>query len=268
MKIRLFQVDAFTDQLFKGNPAAVCPLENWLPDETMQQIALENNLSETAFIVPKGEGFEIRWFTPQVEVDLCGHATLASAHVYFAELAYPETQIVFHSKSGPLTIMRYELGYAMDFPTDTITAIEPTKEIIDLLEISPKALYKGSSDYMVILEEEANVQAYDPDFQKLAKLPTRGIIVTAKGETVDFVSRFFAPQVGINEDPVTGSAHTTLTPYWAQQLNKQTLTARQISEREGNMTCVHKGNRVELIGRAITYLKGEIEVLHPQIRSV
>lgn len=260
MKIKLFQVDAFTDQLFKGNPAAVCPLENWLPDNTMQQIAAENNLSETAFIVSQGEAFEIRWFTPQIEVDLCGHATLASAHVYFEELEYPAAQIVFHSKSGPLTIMRHELGYSMDFPTDTITAIEPTKKIIDLLELSPKAIYKGSSDYMVIVEEEASVKAYDPDFQKLAQLPARGIIVTAKGDRVDFVSRFFGPQVGINEDPVTGSAHTTLTPYWAKQLNKQTLTARQISERQGNLTCVYKGDRVELIGRAVTYLKGEMEV--------
>jgi len=260
MKIKLFQVDAFTDQLFKGNPAAVCPLDNWLPDETMQQIALENNLSETAFIVPKGKAFEIRWFTPQVEVELCGHATLASAHVYFAELEYPAEQIVFHSKSGPLTIKRHELGYAMDFPADATTAIEPTKELTDLLEISPKAIYKGLSDYMVILEDEASVQAYDPDFQKLIKLPARGVIVTAKGETVDFVSRFFGPQVGINEDPVTGSAHTLLTPYWATQLNKQTLTAKQLSERQGNLTCIHKGDRVELIGHAITYLKGEIEV--------
>ncbi len=260
MKLKLFQVDAFTNQLFKGNPAAVCPLATWLPDKTMQQIALENNLSETAFIVPKGEAFEIRWFTPQVEVDLCGHATLASAHVYFAELDYPEAQIVFHSKSGPLVIKRHELGYAMDFPTDAISSIEPTKEMVELLGISPKSIYKGKSDYMVIVDEEATVQAYEPDFQELVKLPARGIIVTAKGDSVDFVSRFFAPQCGINEDPVTGSAHTTLTPYWAKQLNKQTLTARQISDRQGNLTCIYKGDRVELIGHAITYLSGEIKV--------
>jgi len=258
MKIQLYQVDAFTDTLFKGNPAAVCPLDQWLPDTTMQQIAAENNLSETAFIVPKGKDFEIRWFTPSVEVKLCGHATLASAHVYFSELDYNKEQIVLHSKSGPLIVKRQEQGYAMDFPADPATEISITQDYVDVFGQQPVAIFKGASDYLVILKEEANVRNFRPDFIKIAQLKARGVIISAKGKEVDFVSRFFGPKVGVNEDPVTGSAHTTLAPYWAAVLQKKQLQARQLSKRGGVISCIHQGDRVTLIGNAVTYLRGAI----------
>lgn len=260
MKIPMYQVDAFTDTIFKGNPAAVCPLDQWLPDVTMQQIAAENNLSETAFIVSKRKEISIRWFTPTVEVKLCGHATLASAHVYFSELGYAADTLIFNSKSGPLIIKRQEQGYSMDFPADSAKAIPITEEHIALLNQQPNALLKGETDYLVILDKEESIRGFQPDFNKLAKLEARGVIISAKGKEVDFVSRFFAPKVGVNEDPVTGSAHTTLAPYWASQLHKTKLTARQLSKREGQLTCIHQGDRVILIGNAVTYMKGEISI--------
>jgi predicted PhzF superfamily epimerase YddE/YHI9 len=226
MKIPIYQVDAFTNERFKGNPAAVCPLSDWLPDAVMQNIAAENNLAETAFIVAAGAQYEIRWFTPTVEVDLCGHATLASAFVLFNELGFAEDQINFVShRSGPLSVTKIGSVLALNFPVDS------------LIELP-----------------------FKPDFEALKVHQVRGIIVTALGETTDFVSRFFGPACGVNEDPVTGSAHTTLTPYWASVLGKNELTARQLSLRTGSLSCKLLGDRVEIAGEAMLYLRGEINV--------
>ena len=259
MNLTIYQADAFTDKLFGGNPAAVCPLKEWLPDEIMQKIALENNLSETAFIVPDGSDYAIRWFTPAVEVDLCGHATLATAHICFTELKHPAKKIIFHSKSGPLTVYQSTYGYTMDFPIDPIQQVElPLKMVEALGGVTPIAVFKGSSDYLVLLDSEQTVAQLQPNFGVMANIPARGIIVTAKGETVDIVSRFFGPQSGIDEDPVTGSAHTTLIPFWAKKLDKTNLTAQQLSKRGGNLFCELKEERVLISGNAITFLKGSI----------
>lgn len=261
MKIPIYQVDAFSDQLFKGNPAAVCPLANWLPDELMQNIAQENNLAETAFIVPKGNGFEIRWFTPTVEVDLCGHATLASAYVVFHELGHADEQVNFHSpRSGPLTVTKSGGQLVLDFPCDTIEQI--TVEPIHSVGLSkaPLAVYQGKTDLLFVYETEADIRNLQPDFEALKIHLVRGIIVTAPGENIDFVSRFFGPACGVNEDPVTGSAHTTLAPYWSSILGKQTMTAMQLSQRTGSLTCSLKGDRVEIAGKSVLYLRGEINV--------
>jgi PhzF family phenazine biosynthesis protein len=261
MKIPIYQVDAFSNQLFKGNPAAVCPLTEWLPDELMQNIAQENNLAETAFIVPATEGYEIRWFTPTVEVDLCGHATLASAHVVFHELGYSGDKIEFLShRSGPLTVTKRGSELVLDFPCDTLEqmAVEPIHS--SGLSKAPRAVFKGKTDYLFVYDAEADIRALQPDFEDLKMHPVRGIIVTAPGEKVDFVSRFFGPACGVNEDPVTGSAHTTLTPYWSSVLGKTTLTALQLSQRTGSLTCTLKGDRVEIAGQSMLYLRGEILV--------
>jgi PhzF family phenazine biosynthesis protein len=261
MKISIFQVDAFSDQLFKGNPAAVCPLTEWLPDELMQNIAQENNLAETAFIVPANEGYEIRWFTPTVEVDLCGHATLASAHVVFQELGHSGEKVEFYSpRSGPLTVTKRGDELVLDFPSDTISQIDVEPLHSTGLSKAPKAVYKGKTDYLFVYDTEAEIRALIPDFEALKTHPVRGIIVTAPGEKVDFVSRFFGPACGVNEDPVTGSAHTTLTPYWSSVIGKTTLNARQLSQRTGSLTCTLKGDRVEIAGKSVLYLRGEINV--------
>jgi len=261
MKIRLFQVDAFTDTLFGGNPAAVCPLHEWLPETTMQAIAAENNLAETAFIVENGNRYEIRWFTPVVEVDLCGHATLAAAHVAFNYLHYAEDRIEFYSlRSGILSVRRNNDLLTLDFPVDKYGKIATPAVLSRALGIEPMETYKGKTDFMAILPSEEDVKNITPDFVLLSTLDARGVIVTAEGTSVDFVSRFFAPQSGINEDPVTGSAHTTLTPYWAKELGKNELTAIQLSPRKGHLQCTYLGDRVEISGYAVTYLKGEIEV--------
>ena len=260
MEITIYQVDAFTDKLFGGNPAAVCPLEDWLPDETMQQIALENNLSETAFVVSDGKKYTIRWFTPLVEVDLCGHATLAAAHVYFSELKIPTKKIVFQSKSGPLTVTKKKTVYKMDFPKDDLQLIDTPLAIKSALACQPIATYQGKSDYLVILPTQQAVEELQPDFALLSTLPVRGVIVSAQGTKVDMVSRFFAPQCGIDEDPVTGSAHTSLTPFWAKQLKKNKLSALQLSKRGGVLNCALKGDRVAISGNAITYLKGVVNI--------
>ena len=261
MKIPIFQVDAFSDQLFKGNPAAVCPLNEWLPDELMQNIAQENNLAETAFIVPANEGYEIRWFTPTVEVDLCGHATLASAHVVFQELGHSGEKVEFYSpRSGPLTVTKRGDELVLDFPSDTISQIDVEPLHSTGLSKAPKAVYKGKTDYLFVYDTEAEIRALIPDFEALKTHPVRGIIVTAPGEKVDFVSRFFGPACGVNEDPVTGSAHTTLTPYWSSVTGKRTLNARQLSQRTGSLTCTLKGDRVEIAGKSVLYLRGEINV--------
>ena len=259
MKLKIYQVDAFTNQLFAGNPAAVCPLDNWLEDSLMLQIAAENNLAETAFIVKNQQQFDIRWFTPTVEVDLCGHATLASAFIIFKELGYRSSSILFHShRSGALKVSREGDHLILNFPADILREVGIEEISLCDFSIKPQSVYKGKSDYMVVFENEEQIRALAPDFQQMKKIAARGIIVTAPGNEVDFVSRFFAPQSGIQEDPVTGSAHTSLTPFWSKRLNKTRLSARQLSERGGDLTCTDLKDRVEISGQCVLYLKGEI----------
>lgn len=260
MTLNLYQVDAFTNQIFKGNPAAIIPLEKWLPDETMQALAAENNLSETAFIIPKGDDFELRWFTPAIEVRLCGHATLATAHVLFEQLNYKEDSIRFHTKSGVLTVEKEEDFLVMNFPADELEEIAILKEVQDGLGAKVEKLYKGKDDYLAILDSQQTLEQLTPDFRMLTQLDSRGIIATAKGEEFDFVSRGFFPKAGIDEDPVTGSAHTTLTPYWSNVLGKKTLTARQLSQRTGDLICTLDSDRVLLKGQAVLYLVGKVRV--------
>ncbi|HEY3383688.1 MAG TPA: PhzF family phenazine biosynthesis protein [Vicinamibacterales bacterium] len=260
MELRMYQIDAFADRLFSGNPAAVCPLESWLPDEVMQQIAAENNLAETAFYIRHDGGFDLRWFTPAVEVDLCGHATLAAAHVVFTHDCFPHDTIQFTSKSGILRVRRDGDRLVLDFPVDTVEPVTVPQILIDALGREPIESYRGKTDYMLVYGVEEHVAGLTPDLVDLATVPARGIIVTAPGRQVDFVSRFFAPQVGVPEDPVTGSAHTTLTPYWAARLGKNELTARQLSKRQGSLRCTLVGNRVDIAGRAVPYLEGTITI--------
>ncbi len=255
-----YQVDAFTDRLFGGNPAAVCLLDRWPEDSLLQAIAAENNLSETAFVVPEGEIFALRWFTPVAEVDLCGHATLASAHVLFRERKHADTELTFQTRSGQLFVRRRESGYAMNFPlTPSYPVDVPPEALLKGLGFSPEAVYEGT-DYLAIYPSEAHIRRLQPDFSLLRQLDRRGVIVTAPGEEVDFVSRFFAPKLGVPEDPVTGSAHTQLAPYWASHLGKRKLRAWQLSRRGGALVCEVTDYRVILIGQAVTYLRGEIEV--------
>ena len=261
MKIPIYQVDAFSDQLFKGNPAAVCPLVEWLPDELMQNIAFENNLAETAFIVPSGDGYKIRWFTPTVEVDLCGHATLASAHVVFHELGHTSEDVHFLShRSGPLLVSKRGDQLVLNFPCDVMEELAVDPVYSTGLAISPRTVFKGKTDLLFIYESESDILNLQPDFEALKIHQVRGIIVTAPGEKTDFVSRFFGPNSGGNEDPVTGSAHTTLMPYWHSVLGKQTMTAMQLSQRTGFLTCTLQGDRVEIAGKSVLYLRGEINV--------
>ncbi len=260
MNLPLYQVDAFTDKLFAGNPAAVCPLTDWLPDKLMQNIAMENNLAETAFTVPSGQDFHIRWFTPVAEVDLCGHATLATAHIFFNHLKHPGNEIRFHSRSGVLPVRKNADVLTLDFPADEIEPCEILPIFTNGLNLKPMKAFKGRLDYMLVFENESQVRSLNPDFRILSGLESRGVIVTATGTDADFISRYFAPQFGIDEDPATGSAHTTLTPYWANILGKNELTAIQISPRKGYLQCKHLGKRVEISGKAKTYLVGEIRV--------
>jgi len=258
---KMYQVDAFTDKLFSGNPAAVCILDKWLSDNVMQSIGNENNLAETAFLVPKGKDFEIRWFTPTMEVDLCGHATLASAFVLYNLLDYRGSLIRFHSpRSGLLSVSKHEDLFLLDFPTDTMEKIFGAQiEIIEkCIGVKPIELYKGNTDYIAVVDSEHSVLTLRPDFEKIALIDARGLAVTAKGEHVDFVSRFFAPQSGINEDPVTGSAHTSLLPVWSKKLGKTRLTANQLSTRGGQLYCEFKNDRCLIGGKARLYLTGEI----------
>lgn len=259
MKLKLYQVDAFADRLFEGNPAAVCPLKEWLPDEELRKIAMENNLSETAYFVEEGDGYRLRWFTPVAEVDLCGHATLASAYVLFEHMDYSDPEIVFESNSGPLRVRREQDLLKMNFPTTLGNEVDSPKELMDALGTDAGEVYKAT-DYMVVLESEEQVRRLDPNFFLLNRIDTRGVIVTAPGEEFDFVSRFFAPALGIDEDPVTGSAHTMLAPYWSEKLNKKALRARQVSKRGGTVFCTMLDNRVEIAGKAVTYLKGVINI--------
>lgn len=258
MKLPIYQADAFTSKLFGGNPAAVVPLQEWLSDEQMQNIAAENNLSETSFFVPEGNGYRLRWFTPTVEVDLCGHATLATAHILFEELNYDQDEIIFKTKSGLLTVSREKDRLVMNFPAAEMPKVEAPMVLFKALGIKRNSNVYKTDDYMIVLDSEEDVVRLLPDFNMLNEVNARGIIVTAPGDNVDFVSRFFAPQSGINEDPVTGSAHTKTAPYWSKKLGKEVLEARQLSNRRGEITCRIKKDRVEILGKAKTYLKGEI----------
>ncbi|HPE75232.1 MAG TPA: PhzF family phenazine biosynthesis protein [Draconibacterium sp.] len=260
MKLKIYQVDAFAENIFEGNPAAVIPLKRWLPDETLQKIALENNLSETAFFISLETGFQIRWFTPLAEVKLCGHATLASAHVLFQHLNYNESEIRFQSRSGILKVKKENDLIVLDFPASKISEIEIPEDLISAFNIQPKKCIKGRDDFMLIFENESTVSQLKPDFQQLVEAKTRGVICTSKSEKYDFVSRFFAPAVGVNEDPVTGSAHTMLIPYWSKELDKKEMIAKQISARGGVLHCKNLDERVEIGGKAVTYLIGEIIV--------
>lgn len=260
MKLSIYQVDAFTDTLFAGNPAAVVPLREWLRDEQMQNIAAENNLSETAFFAKEGDSYRLRWFTPTTEVDLCGHATLATAHVLFEELGFEGEEIVFKTKSGILTVGREGGMLRMNFPAMEMPSVKPPEVLFKALGLKKASDVYKTDDYMIVVDSESEVAAVKPDMKMLKEIPARGVIVTAKGDEVDFVSRFFAPQSGVDEDPVTGSAHTKSAPYWSKKLGKKELKARQISKRGGDLTCRMKGDRVEILGHAVTYLTGEINL--------
>lgn len=259
MKLKIYQVDAFTLELFGGNPAAVCPLESWLAEELMQKIAAENNLAETAFYVKNDIGYEIRWFTPTVEVDLCGHATLASAFVLFNFEGHENDEVIFSSlRSGTLKVKKNEDLLTLDFPTDKIENTDLTPELLKCFNANPTEAFKGKTDYLLVFNNEQEIKNLQPDLTSISKLKARGIIATAKGDEVDFVSRFFGPQSGVDEDPVTGSAHTTLIPYWADKIGKKELSAIQLSARKGFLQCKYLGERVEISGHCRLYLKGEI----------
>ena len=258
MQLPIYQVDAFASALFSGNPAAVCPLQSWLPDYVMQAIAAENNLSETAFFVPNESGYHLRWFTPAAEVDFCGHATLATAHVLFSELDFQNEEILFTTRVGILKVKNTQKGYAMDFPADPPKMAEMPPHIVQALGLKPSGFYRGTDDFLAILEHEEQVMNLQPDFTLINQLPARGLVVTAPGKNHDFISRGFFPQVGINEDPVTGSAHTMLLPFWSNRLDKKRLTARQGGNRQGELIGTLMEDRVVLEGPATTYLKGQI----------
>jgi len=257
--MELYQIDAFANKPFEGNPAAICPLESWLPDELMQSIATENNLSETAFFVPNDSGYQIRWFTPVHEVNLCGHATLAAAYVIFTILDHKENKISFASKSGILTVTRDEECLEMDFPTQPPKQCSIPEQIIKAFGIPPIECLK-SEDYLVVFENEECILNAKPNMSLLSELDLRGVAITARGNNYDFVTRFFAPKYGINEDPVTGSAFTQLIPYWSKKLGKNNLTAKQMSKRGGEVGCVYAGERVLISGKATKYMAGKIEV--------
>jgi PhzF family phenazine biosynthesis protein len=257
-RIPYYEVDAFANRLFRGNPAGVCPLEKWLDDALMQSIAAENNLAETAFFVPRDSDYELRWFTPTIEIDLCGHATLASAFILFSELGYRGDSVRFHSKSGPLAVSRTGDVLTLDFPSRPPGPCTTPKALIDGLGMQPIEVLKAR-DYFAIFANVEDVRLLQPDFNLLRTLDQK-VIVTAPGTDCDFVSRFFAPTAGVNEDPVTGSAHCTLIPYWAKRLGKMKLFARQLSKRGGEIFCEDAGERVRIGGNAVLYSRGEIEL--------
>jgi predicted PhzF superfamily epimerase YddE/YHI9 len=252
VKLPLYQVDAFASEPFRGNPAAVCLLDEWLPDGTLQAIAAENNLSETAFLVREGEGYRLRWFTPKVEVELCGHATLASGFV----LLESDGEVVFHTRSGTLKVRRDGDVLTMDLPALPATPMAPPPA---LAALAPRATLRASN-WLAVFDREEQVRALAPDFAALAELHPYGVIATAPGAKVDFVSRYFGPSFGVDEDPVTGSAHCTLVPYWSKRLGKPKLVAHQVSHRGGELICEDRGARVALTGRCVLYLEGEIRI--------
>jgi PhzF family phenazine biosynthesis protein len=263
MKLPIYQVDAFADRIFAGNPAAVVPLDKWLSDELLQHIAMENNLSETAYLVSRDEGYELRWFAPAVEISLCGHATLASAHILFEHLDYQSDEILFHTRSGELKVRRSERGLTLDFPATEMTSA-PVEDLVceALGAVAIAASIPVADPWVVIYEfaSEQQVRELEPDFRALLATSDHPIVATAAAEQGDFVSRFFGPQLGVDEDPVTGSAHCCLTPYWAQKLGRTKLNARQISARGGNLACELSDGRVFMTGRAVTFMQGTIDI--------
>jgi PhzF family phenazine biosynthesis protein len=261
MKIPIYQVDAFTSNVFSGNPAAVCMLDAWIDDRRLQSIAAENNLSETAYLVQTKNGFDIRWFTPLTEVELCGHATLASAFVQFVCRKWSGDTIRFLTrKSGELVVTRRDDIFEMDFPARLAHAQTPPDELGKALGVTPRKVFGSAEDLMVVLDNEKAVVDVEPVFPALKQVECRGVIITARGNQSDFVSRFFAPRVGIQEDPVTGSAHCVLIPYWAAVLGKKELHAFQVSKRGGELFCRHAGERVMISGKAVLYLEGTITI--------
>jgi len=268
MKLQIFQVDAFTSKPFGGNPAAVVQLEAWLPDETMRNIAAENNLAETAFFVKTGDEYHIRWFTPKVEVNLCGHATLATSHVILNELKLESESVKFHSdRSGKLGVNKVGDRLVLDFPAYPFVEIEPILMLVEA-EVPPLKYWESQGNMLfLLLENQQAVETLEPDMHKVLELPYDEVIITAKGDDCDFASRMFAPRIGIPEDPVTGAIHCSLIPYWAAELGKNELFARQVSARGGELFCELAGDRVKIGGNAVTFLKGEIYLYQDQPQS-
>ena len=258
MKIPIYQIDAFTDKLFAGNPATVVPIDQWLEDDLLQKIATENNQTETAFFLCKDGEYHIRWFTPVTEVDLCGHATLAAAFVLFNCMGLGSNEVVFNSRSGPLRVVQRNDVLFLDFPSDHLESISIPKELKKAFNISPVKALKGKTDYLLIYKKEDDIMNLQPDIKRISEIDCRGVIVSSPGTRADFVSRFFAPKAGISEDSVTGSTHTTLTPYWAIELRQEQLLAQQLSRRGGTLTCEFKGERIIIGGKATLYMAGYI----------
>jgi len=259
LKLRIYQIDAFAEKPFEGNPAAICPLDSWLDDEILQAIAGENNLSETAYIVPNEKGYHVRWFTPTTEVNLCGHATLAAAFVVFNELGFKGEKLIFDSRSGELVVTREGDLFTMNFPSLVPKRCDISPVLVETLGIWPLEVL-SADDYIAVFEREEDILEMTPDLYRMTQLDRRGVVVTARGKNCDFVSRFFAPNYGINEDPVTGSAHCELAPYWGRRLKKEKMTARQVSARGGTVHCEVKEERVFLSGRAVKFMEGEIYI--------
>ena len=259
MKLPIYQVDAFTRRVFAGNPAAVVLLDEWLPDRTLAAIAAENNLAETAFVIPRGEAMPLRWFTPAVEVDLCGHATLATAHVLFRYTFPSEKRLTFSTRSGDLPVTREGDILTLDFPARPGKPVPISDALIAALGMRPREAYQAR-DLMAVFDSEAQVRDLQPDVQRVAELDTFALIVSSSGDAVDYVYRFFAPRHGIAEDPVTGSANCTLVPYWSERLGTTDLTARQLSARGGELRCTLRGDRVLISGNTVEYLRGEIDI--------
>lgn len=264
MNVQIFQIDAFTDTVFGGNPAAVCPLASWLDESLLQRIAEENNLSETAFFVPEGAGYRLRWFTPEAEVDLCGHATLAAAHVLYRHLGYSQPELVFATRSGPLRVIQANNGYQLDFPASLPQPVAVDSALLAGLGKAPQEVL-AAFDYIAVYQSAEEVKALAPDFDQLKKLGLRGVVATAPAagndKDVDFVSRCFFPKLRVNEDPVTGSAHCQLAPYWASKLGKEQLSAYQASKRGGTIHCQLATERVLLSGQAVDFMQGEISLV-------
>lgn len=260
MKQKIFFVDAFAEKLFEGNQAAVCIIDEWFEEQLMQNIAAENNYSETAFVKIEEGKFSIRWFTPLSEVDLCGHATLASAYIIFRENLTNENIIEFDSNSGTLTVERKNKLLVLNFPAYKYEEVEKSDVILESFSIKPQKIFRSHDDFLFVYESQNEIENIKPNLAKIKLLGKRGVVVTAPGNEVDFVSRFFAPSFGVDEDPVTGSAHSFLTPYWAEQFGKNKLIAKQLSKRGGALQCELLGNRVKISGSAVLYLEGEINV--------
>ena len=259
MKLDIYQVDAFAEKVFEGNPAAVCPLGEWPSDDVLQKIAEENNLSETAFFAPENQGFKLRWFTPAAEVDLCGHATLAAAHVLYEHLAYSGPEISFSTRSGTLVVQKAATGLRMDFPASMPKVVQPPQNLAAGLGREPKEVL-AAFDYIAVLDSEDEIENLQPEFSTWLDLDLRGVVATAPGKEVDFVSRCFFPKLRVNEDPVTGSAHCELAPYWGKRLGLKNLKARQLSKRAGLVACSLVEDRVILYGNAVSYMQGQITI--------